>query len=114
MPSTIRALPGAYNVFAQRLIVGNSSIRSSTTGSPLTNTPTGVIPDSVTGIIPASQYVTASGAVANFSLVNPYSLVDGVVTGLPSKQFLYITEAAATTYAMYPYTASSTYSYGLF
>ena len=101
-------------VFAQRLVIGNSSIRSSSTGSPLTNTPTGVTPDSVTGIIPASQYVTAAGAVANFNLVNPYHLVDGVVTGLPSKQFLYITETAATTYAMYPYTASSTYSYGLF
>ena len=105
-----------YNkwVFAQRLVVGKSSIRTSNTGSPLTNTPSGVTPDPTTGMIPASQYVTAAGDVANFNLVNPYHLVDGVVTGLPSKQFLYIAETAATTFAMYPYSASSTYSYGLF
>ena len=105
-----------YNkwVFAQRLVVGNSSVRTSNVGGPLTGGPTGVTPDSTTGMIPASQYVTAAGAVANFNLVNPYHLTDGVVTGLPSRQFLYIAETAASAFAMYPYSGMSTYSYGLF
>lgn len=105
-----------YNkwVFAQRLVIGNSSIRSSNIGTPLSNVPSGVTPNATTGMIPASQYTTVSSDVANFNLVNPYHLVDGVVTGLPSKQFLYIAETAATTFSMYPYSGMTTYSYGLF
>lgn len=103
-------------VFAQRLTIGNSSVRTSNLGSPLAGGPTGVTIDSTTGQIPASDYVTKAGAVAQFNAVNPYANVNGAVSGLPSKQFLYVAEAAATVFSMPPFVSSSsaTYSYGLF
>jgi hypothetical protein len=101
-------------VFTQRFIIGNSSVRTSNLGSPLVSGPTGVTVDPVTGQIPLVQYTTRAGAVAQFSSVNPYSNVNGSVSGLPSRQFLYIAEAAAKTFTMSPYLGRSTYSYGLF
>lgn len=84
-------------VFAQRLIVGNSSVRTSNLGSPLAGGPTRVTIDPNTGKIPVNDYVTKAGAVAQFNLINPYGNTDGQISGLPSRQFLYIAEAAATT-----------------
>jgi hypothetical protein len=102
-------------VFAQRLVIGNSSVRSSNLGSPLTGGPTGVTIDSTTGRISTHDYVTQAGAVAQFNSVNPYANVDGTVSGLPSRQFIYIAEAAGTSFSMFPYSnLAATYSYGLF
>ena len=101
-------------VFAQRLVIGNSSIRTSNLGSPLTSGPTGVTMDPTTGQISVNDYATKAGAVAQFSSVNPYQNVNGNVTGLPSGQYLYIAEAAASTFTMSPFGGSSTYAYGLF
>jgi hypothetical protein len=95
-------------VFTKRLTIGNSTVRSSAIG-----TPSGVTISS-TGDISASDYVTKSGAVANFSAINPYSNVAGTVTGLPSGQVLYLAEAAAPEYTLPPYTGGSTYAFGLF
>ena len=102
-------------VFTQRLEIGNSSLRTSNIGSPLTSGPTGVTVSSPSGNISLSDYVTKAGAVATFNSINPYSDVNGVVSGLPSGQMLYIAEAAATAFGMPPFIGpSATYSYGLF
>ena len=102
-------------VFTQRLEIGNSSVRTSNIGSPLTSGPTGVTVNSTTGRISVSDYVTKAGAVATFSSINPYTVVNGNVSGLPSGQMLYVAEAAATAFSMPPFIGpSATYSYGLF
>jgi hypothetical protein len=102
-------------VFTQRLEIGNSGVRTSNIGSPLTSGPTGVTVDPTTGKISVADYVTKAGAVATFNSINPYSSVNGNVSGLPSGQVLYIAEAAATAFTMPPFVGShATYSYGLF
>jgi hypothetical protein len=102
-------------VFTQRLEIGNSSVRTSNMGSPLTSGPTGVTVNSTTGNISLSDYVTKAGAVATFSSINPYSVVNGNVSGLPSGQVLYVAETAATAFSMPPFIGPhATYSYGLF
>ncbi|HWB85285.1 MAG TPA: hypothetical protein VG675_14170 [Bryobacteraceae bacterium] len=102
-------------VFTQRLVIGNSAVRSSNYGSPLTSGPTGVTVDSTNGTISLQDYVTKAGAVATFSSINPYSSVDGVVSGLPSGQFIYVAEAAANGFSMPPFVPNAkTYSYGMF
>jgi hypothetical protein len=95
-------------VFVQRLVIGNSTLRSSNLG-----TPSGVNLSS-SGTITAAQYVTVAGDVANFHSINPYSNVDGTISGLPSGQVVYIAEASATGYNLPPYGVGSTYAFGLF
>jgi hypothetical protein len=102
-------------VFANRVVVGNTSVRTSNYGSPLTSGPTGVTIDSQTGNISVAQQVTKAGARATFTGVNPYSVVGTNVSGLPSGQVLYLAEAAATGFSMPPFVnGSATYSWGLF
>ena len=102
-------------VFTQRLEIGNTSIRSSNFGSPLTSGPTGVTIDSTTGQITQQQYVTRAGAVATFTGVNPYEVVNGNVEGLPSGQLLYVAEAGSTGFNMPPFVSNAvSYSWGLF
>jgi len=102
-------------VFTQRIVIGNASVRSSNYGSPLTSGPTGVTIDSSTGKISASDYTKKAGAVANFTGINPYSVVNGNVSGLPSGQALYLAEAASTGFNMQPFVSNArAYSYGLF
>ena len=102
-------------VFTQRIVIGNTAVRTSNIGSPLTSGPTGVTLDSTTGRISVQDYVTKAGAVAYFNSINPYTVTNGVVSGLPSGEVLYIAEAAATTFILRPYmSAAATYSYGLF
>jgi hypothetical protein len=102
-------------VFMQRLEIGNPGIRTSNIGSPVTSGKTGVTVESPSGNISISDYVTKAGAVATFSSINPYSDVNGTVSGLPSGQRLYIAEASATAFSMPPFIGpSATYSYGLF
>jgi hypothetical protein len=102
-------------VFAQRLILGNPSIRSSNYGSPLTSGPTGVTVDPSTGRIAPQEYTMRAGAIASFSSINPYAIVDGVAQGLPSGQVLYLAEASATGMNMAPFVSNAaTYSFCLF
>jgi hypothetical protein len=103
-------------VFAQRQYIGNSTLRTSNLGSPLTSGPNGVTLDA-TGSISVQQYTQKSGAVVNFSSVgfNPYQNVNGQVSGLPSGQRVYLAEAAGQGFAMPPFVnGSPTYSYSFF
>ncbi|HTX36526.1 MAG TPA: hypothetical protein VME43_15965 [Bryobacteraceae bacterium] len=102
-------------VFTQRLEIGNDSVRSSNYGSPLTSGPTGVTISATTGQITQQQYVTRAGAVANFTGVNPYEVVNGTAEGLPSGQLLYVAEAGSTGFNMPPFVSNAvSYSWGLF
>ena len=49
----------------------------------------------LTGKIALNDYVTKAGAVAQFSGINPYSVVGGSAQGLPSRQTLFVAEAGA-------------------
>jgi hypothetical protein len=102
-------------VFTQRLTIGNSNVRTGSIGSPVTSGTGMVTVNATTGRISISDYVTKTGAVATFNAINPYSSVNGVVSGLPSGQMLYVAEAAATAFSMPPFVGpKATYSYGLF
>lgn len=106
-----------YNkwVFTQRLVIGNPGVRQSNYGSPITNGPTGVSVDGTTGKILLADYVLKAGAVANFSGINPYSVVNGSAVGLPSGQTLFVSEAGALGFSLSPFVPNAvTYSYGLF
>jgi len=102
-------------VFTQRLVIGNSALRSSTFGSPIT---TGSKPVTIAsnGNISLSDQVTNPGDVATFAVgINPYQNVSGVVSGLPSGQVIYISEAAAQGFTMPPFAANPMlYSYRMF
>ena len=101
-------------VFAERISLGNTSMRTSNLGSPITSGPNGVTIAS-DGTISAADQVLNANDVATFSGINPYSVVSGTVTGLPSGQALYIAEAEAIGFRMNPYaTNPMTYSYGIF
>jgi hypothetical protein len=102
-------------VFTQRVIVGNSALRTSSLGSPLVGGPTGVTLDATTGKITANDYTSKSGARATFSSINPYAVVGGVASGLPSGQTIYVSEASAKGMNMKPYVSNAvTYAYGMF
>jgi hypothetical protein len=108
-------------VFVQRLEMGNTSLRNSNYGAPITNGAD--IPNNVTldsqGKISIGQYGTRTGAVAQFTSangINPYSVsAGGAVSGLPSGQRLYLSEAAAQGFGMPPFVnGSPTYSFAFF
>jgi hypothetical protein len=102
-------------VFTQRIVIGNSSLKSSIFGSPVT---TGKTPVTIAsnGTISLSDQVTNAGDVASFSVgINPYKNVSGVISGLPSGQTIYISEVAAQGYSMPPIVSSPVmYSYNMF
>ena len=107
-------------VFAQRLVIGNSSLRTSNFGSPITNGTN--LQENVTldsqGKISVAQYATRTGAQAQFSSangVNPYSNVNGVTSGLPSGQRLYLAEVASMGFGLPPFVSGApTYSFAFF
>jgi hypothetical protein len=102
-------------VFARRIVVGNTSMRTSNFGSPIRNGPNPVTVDSTTGKVPLHDQVTNAGDVATFSGINPYAIVEGQVMGLPSGQVLYVSEAASKGIRMPPFVPNSTmYSYSVF
>ncbi len=94
-------------VFEQRLVLGNSSIHKSDLGDPTTlsiwNSTTGQIPMGTASGGGSNGYVNNTGARAQFSGINPYANVSGVVSGLPSGQVIYVAEAAAKTWAVPPF-----------
>jgi hypothetical protein len=98
----------------QRLTVGNTAVRGSNYGSPISGGPTGVTIGS-DGTISRSDQVTKAGDQANFSGVNPYSVTNGVASGLPSGQVLYLAEAGAGGFNMPPFVSNmASYSFGFF
>jgi hypothetical protein len=102
-------------VFTERIVIGKSSLKSSIFGSPVT---TGHSPVTVAGdgSISLNDQTTNGGDVATFSVgINPYKNVAGVVSGLPSGQTIYISEAAVQGYSMPPIISSPLlYSYNMF
>jgi hypothetical protein len=104
-------------VFTQRLEIGNTTLRASNFGSPLTSGPNGVTLDAQ-GKITMNDYVKKSGAVANFTNANgvhPLQVVNGQVSGLPSGQQLYLSEAGAKGFGVPPYAGGNpTYSFAFF
>jgi hypothetical protein len=102
-------------VFSQRLTIGNTTLRSSNFGSPITTGNGSVTVNATTGAISTSDQVTKTGARATFSTINPYQVVNGTVEGLPSGQMIYIAEAAGTGFSMPPFINNpATYAWGLF
>jgi hypothetical protein len=71
--------------------------------------------DAKTGKILLKDYVLKGGAVAQFTGINPYSVVDGRAQGLPSGQTLFVAEAASQGFSLRPWVSNAVaYSYGLF
>jgi hypothetical protein len=102
-------------VFTQRIEIGNTALRTSNFGSPLTSGPNPVTVNATTGDVSVTDQATNAGDVATFSGINPYADTDGTVTGLPSGQVIYISEAAANGFTMPPYSPDKIiYAYGLF
>ena len=102
-------------VFVQRVEIGNTALRTSNFGSPLGSGPNAVTVDPTTGKISLDDQVTKSGAIANFTGINPYANVGGSISGLPSGQVIYIAEAASVGVTMAPYSPDSVmYSFDMF
>jgi hypothetical protein len=109
-------------VFAQRIVIGNSTVRSSNFGSPVTTGSNPVVIAS-SGNISLDTQVTNSGDVADstssngvntFAGINPYQTSNGNISGLPSGQVVYVAEAASQGFSMPPFTVPVRYSYNLF
>jgi hypothetical protein len=90
-------------VFAQRLTIGNTSIRTSNLGSPLTTGPSPVTVNPTTGLISVTDQINNPGDVATFASGNPFVSTPGTLDTLPSGQVLYVTEVAAQGFAMLPF-----------
>jgi hypothetical protein len=104
-------------VFAQRWAIGKPGVRTSNFGSPLTSGPTGVTIDPQTGKISIQDYAKKAGAVAQFTGINPYAkAVDGSVSGLPSREVIYVAEAASQGLGLPPFTPMivTNYSFSMF
>ena len=109
-------------VFAQRIVVGDSNVRLSNFGSPITTGGSPVVIDS-SGNISLDAQVTNSGdvaisetvgGVATFAGIAPYKTTNGNGSGLPSGQVVYVSEAASKGFTMPPFTVPVRYSYNLF
>lgn len=102
-------------VFTRRVAIGNPGIRTSNFGAP-----SGVTVNPTDGSIErgtyASQngYVFRTGARANFAGIDPYDTGTGY--GLPSREVIYISEAASVGFGLPPITSPSVtaYSFSLF
>lgn len=102
-------------VFAQRLTIGNTSIRTSNLGSPLTTGPSPVTVNPTTGLISITDQINNPGDVATFASGNPFVSTPGTLDTLPSGQVLYVTEVAAQGFAMLPFaTGGMMYAFNVF
>lgn len=91
-------------VFSQRLILGNSGLRTSNFGTPSSN-----------GTISALTQATDTHDVASISGFLPFTNTSGVIAGLPSGQVVYAAEAASTGFTMPPFAGGTPlYSYTMF
>jgi hypothetical protein len=102
-------------VFTQRLTIGNSSIRTSNLGSPLTTGPSPVTVNPTTGMISVTDQINNTGDQAVFASGNPFVSSPGTLNTLPSGQVLYVTEVAAQGFAMLPFaTGGMMYAFNVF
>ena len=102
-------------VFTQRLTIGNSSIRTSNLGSPLTTGPSPVTVNPTTGMISVTDQINNPGDVATFASGNPFVSTPGTLSTLPSGQVLYVTEVAAQGFAMLPFASGGMmYAFNVF
>jgi hypothetical protein len=101
--------------FARRIVIGNTTMRTSSLGSPIQDGPNAVTVNPTTGKISLHDQVTNAGDVAVFSGIDPYANVNGQISGLPSGQLLYIAEAAAKGIIVPPFVPNSImYAYSIF
>lgn len=112
-------------VFAEWMQVGNTTMRASNLDSPLTGTGPGHVtfvdsngtPTGSTtgGRISRSDQVMNTEDQATFSASGFLNMISGGVSGLPTGQFLYVSEAAAQGFTLPPYMSNpQSYSYGIF
>jgi hypothetical protein len=104
-------------VFQQRILVGNSNLKTTDYGSPITSGSGGGNPlvtiDS-SGNISSTDQLTNPNDVATFTAINPYSSANGG-SGLPSGQVIYISEVAAKGLTMPPFQTNPVqYAYNMF
>jgi hypothetical protein len=101
-------------VFTQRIYVGNTTIRTSNFGSPVTSG-AGKVTLDANGNVSLADQTTNANDVATFTGINPYANVNGTVSGLPSREVIYIAEAATTGLSVKPYTPNPImYSFTMF
>jgi len=86
-------------VFSTRIVIGNSSIRSSNLGTP----PTSIVTSN--GTIAITDQVTNANDVASVTGINPWNSTTD--TGLPSGQVVYVAEASAKGFHMPPFSAGT-------
>ena len=101
-------------VFAQRLVIGNSTYRTSNFGSPITTGVGAVTLDAKGNVSPADQTGNANDRAYFKNGGNPF-LTATALTDLPSGTFLYVSEAASQGFKMPPFAGGGMlYSYNVF
>lgn len=99
-------------VFTQRIVVGNSNLKTTDYGSPITTGTSGVTLSS-NGSVSVTDQLTNTNDIATFSAINPYNSANGY--GLPSGQVIYISEVAAFGFVMPPFQKNPVqYAYNMF
>jgi hypothetical protein len=104
-------------VFQQRILVGDSNLKTTDYGSPITSgsgngNPLVTIDSS--GNISSTDQLTNPNDVATFTAINPYSSSGGG-SGLPSGQQIFIAEVAARGFVMPPFQTNAVqYAYNMF
>jgi len=83
-------------VFSQRLVIGNNTLRTSNLGTP----PASIV-STTDGTITITNQAVNTGDVATITGFNPWNSTTG--DGLPSGQWVYVSEAAATGFNMPPF-----------
>lgn len=102
-------------VFTERVVVGNSAIRTSNLGSPLLTGPDRVYVDPDTGKYRLADQVDNVNDRATFVAGNPFVNMSGALNTLPSGQELYVTEAAVVGFRLPPFAnGDMVYSYNVF
>lgn len=104
-------------VFQQRILVGDSNLKTTDYGSPVTSGSGGgnpLVSINSSGNISTTDQLTNPNDVASFSAINPYSSSGGG-SGLPSGQQIFIAEVAARGFVLPPYQRNPVqYAYNMF
>jgi len=97
-------------VFAERIVIGNSSLWTSNLGTPASSIVSTTSSNGVpAGTISITNQVTNTTDVANITGFNPWNSTTS--TGLPSGQMVYVAEACATGFRMAPFSlGTNTYA----
>jgi Flp pilus assembly protein TadG len=105
-------------VFHHRLVMGNSSFRTSSFGSPLVvkdNNFSAVTLDAKGFVSPSSQETDNANCRADFTAQGNPFVTAGVMTDLPTGTLLYVTEVAAQGFRLPPFASGGMmYSYNVF